>query len=60
MLYRMIYKIYQTKSVLNTHKYCDGGWFLGKIFGFSLISAGSGVVRIDIGENGLTEKRLGR
>lgn len=26
----MIYKIYQTKAILNTHKHADGGWFWHK------------------------------
>lgn len=26
----MLYKTYRTRSILNTHKHCDGGWFWNK------------------------------
>jgi len=25
-----MYKIYKTKTILNVHKHCDGGWFWSK------------------------------
>lgn len=33
----MIYKTYQTKTILNTHKHCDGGWFWVKYSAFPYI-----------------------
>lgn len=33
----MIYKIYKTKSILNTHKHTDGGWFWDKYSAFPYI-----------------------
>lgn len=33
----MTYKTYQTKTILNIHKHCDGGWFWNKYSAFPYI-----------------------
>lgn len=32
-----MYKIYKTKTILNTHKHCDGGWFWDKYSAFPYV-----------------------
>lgn len=32
-----VYKTYKTKTILNTHKHCDGGWFWVKYSAFPYI-----------------------